>query len=140
MLAQLGAVQFTVAPFNINEHDHESGASFAAHEVIGRMPPLEFVGEAAEGWTVRGKLFPRKLGGLDEMAALHAMRRSGSAQFFMRGDGVPMGWVVIESARERSSYLDAGGVGRVIEFDITLKRADGPSAAGVFNALFSLFQ
>lgn len=140
MLAQLGPLQFTVHPFNMNENDHDAGASFAAHEILGRMPSLEFVGEAAETWSVRGKLFPHRLGGLDEMAALHAMRRSGTAHFFMRGDGVPMGWVVIETVREKSSYLDAAGVGRVIEFEISLKRADGPSASGIFNALMSLFQ
>lgn len=140
MLAQLGPLQFQVHPFNMNENDHEAGASFASHEVLGRMPPLEFVGEAPETWSVRGKLFPHKLGGLDEMAALHAMRRSGSAHFFMRGDGVPLGWVVIETAREKSSYLDSSGVGRVIEFEISLKRADRPSAAGIVNALMSLFQ
>lgn len=139
MLAQLGACQFEVAPFNMHETEHEAGASFASHEVMGRMPPLEFVGEAAESWTIRGKVFPQKFGGLSDLGTLHAMRRSGSPQFFMRGDGVPMGWVVIERVTERSSYIDPQGVGRVIEFDISLKRSDGPGAAGAFNALAGLF-
>lgn len=139
MLAQIGALQITLSPFNINENSHEAGASFASHEVIGRMPALEFVGEAAETWSVRGTMFPNELGGLNELAALHSMRRSGSPQFFMRGDGVPMGWVVVEGVRERSSWLDRDGVGSVIEFEIHLKRADAPGANGIFNALFALF-
>lgn len=139
MLAQLGALQFAVAPFNTNTNDHEAGATFAAHDVIGRMPALEFMGEAAETWNVRGTLFPHKLGGLDHLEVLHGMRRSGQAQFFMRGDGVPLGWVVVETVREKSSYLDRSGVGRVIEFEIGLKRSDPPNAAGIFAALTSLF-
>ncbi len=104
------------------------------------MPDLEFVGEAAESWTIRGRLFPERFGGLGDMASLHAMRRSGSAQFFMRGDGVPMGWVVIERVTERSTYIGSNGVGRVIEFEINLKRSSGPNAAGIFNALMDIFR
>ncbi|WP_441252415.1 phage tail protein [Tardiphaga sp. 71_E8_N1_1] len=140
MLCQLGACQFTVAPFNMHETDHEAGASFASHEVLGRMPDLEFVGEAAETWTIRGRLFPERFGGLGEMANLHAMRRAGSAQFFMRGDGVPMGWVVIERVTEKSTYIGPNGVGRVIEFEANLKRSGSPNAAGIFNALMDIFR
>ena len=145
MLAQIGAVQFEVAPFNMHELAHEAGASFASHEVVGAMPPLEFVGEAAESWTVKGRLFPHRysqLGvgsGLTEMDAMHGMRRSGGAQFYMRGDGVPMGWVVIENISETSTYIAADGVGKVIEFEVKLKRSQGPSADGIFNALIGLF-
>ena len=49
---------------------------------------------------------------------------------FVRGDGAPLGWFCVERAREQSTYLDARGVGKVIEVDITLKRADAPGAAG----------
>jgi phage protein U len=145
MLSQVGAVQFEVAPFNMHETSHETGASFASHEVVGAMPPLEFMGEAAESWTIRGRLFPQRysqLGvgsGLSEMAAMQAMRQSGSAQYYMRGDGVPIGWVVIESISETSTFLGTDGVGRVIEFEIKLKRSQGPSADGIFNALVGLF-
>ena len=139
MLCQIGAAQFQVVPLNTHEIDHEAGADYAAHAVLGRMPPLEFVGEGAESWTIRGRLFPQKFGGLPELETLHSMRRSGHAQFFMRGDGVPMGWVVIERIAEKSSYLASNGVGRVIEFDMVVKRAEGPSPDGIFNALLSIF-
>lgn len=139
MLMQLGAVQFSVAPFNANEIGHEASAAFASHDVVGRRPPLEFVGEGPESWTIRGTLFPHRLGGLDELAEMQAMRAAGLPQFLMRGDGVPLGWVVIERINERSSYLDKDGIGRVIEFDVSVKRASAPNAAGIFNALLRLF-
>jgi len=139
MLAQLGSIQFEVMPFNFHEGDHDAGASFASHEVLGRMPPLEFVGEAAESWSIRGKLFPQRFGGLDTLEALHGIRRSGVPQFFMLGNGKPLGWVVIERVTEKATYIGPDGVGKVIEFEVTLKRSEQPSAAGVFNALLSLF-
>lgn len=146
MLAQLGPLSFEVLPFGMESHDHEAGMSFAAHDVLGRMPPLEVVGEAAESWNIRGRLYPKRFdeigvgSGLDELDALQAMRRSGTPQFFMRGDGVPLGWVLIETVREKSSIFAGDGVGKVIEFEVGLKRADAPDAAGVFNSLLSLFQ
>jgi phage protein U len=140
MLAQLGSVQFEVAPFNFHETDHDAGGDYVAHGVVGAMPPLEFVGEASESWSVRGRLFPEKFGGLGSIAAVHAMRRSGQAQYFMRGDGTPMGWVVIDRVNEKSSYIGAQGVGRVIEFEVSLKRSSPPDAAGMFNALLGIFQ
>lgn len=139
MLMQLGAVQFDVVPINTHEYDHAGSASFAAHPVVGAMPPLEAVGEGQESWTIRGKLFPHRFGGLAELDTLHAMRRAQQPQFLMRGDGVPMGWVVIIRVQEKSSYLDREGVGRVIEFDVSVRRSQPPNAAGMFNALVSLF-
>ena len=139
MLCQLGALQFEVAPFNFHESDHDAGASFASHEVLGKMPTLEFVGEAAETWNIRGRLFPQKFGGLDGLSTLHGMRKGGSSQFFMLGSGQPVGWVVIERVTEKSTYIGRDGVGKVIEFEITIKRASGPSADGIFSALLSLF-
>ena len=57
----------------------------------------------------------------------------------MRGDGAQMGWVVIEKVDERSTYLDAKGVGQVIEIDISVKRSSKPSNGSYFSLLSGLF-
>jgi|ERR1035437_3470882 phage protein U len=129
MLAQLGSVIFEIAPIGLTEIDHGASASFAAHPVLGEMPPLEFTGEGPEEWRLRGTLLPEfnvRAGladGLADLDALHAMRRSGQAQFLMRGDGVPMGWVVITRVTDRSHRLNAVGVGRIIDVEIDVSRA-----------------
>lgn len=129
MLMILGDVIFEVAPVNVDETDHAGTASFAHHPVLGEMPPLEFTGEGPENWRLRGRILPEfneRAGldsGLEAIDAIHAMRRSGQAQWLMRGDGVPLGWVVILHASERSRRLNAIGVGRIIEFEIDLTRA-----------------
>lgn len=140
MLSQLGACQFSVAPFNYHETDNDVGASFAFHGVLGKMPDPEFVGEDTEKWSIRGRLFPEKFGGMSDMAMLRSMCRAGVPQFYMRGDGVPLGWVVIELVTQRATYIGADGVGRVIEFEANLKSAGTPSADGIFNALVDVFR
>lgn len=138
MLAQLGATTFEIAPFNAHEIAHDAGADHAEKAVMGRRPPLEFVGEATEQWTVSGKLFPSKFGGLGSLEGLHQQRRAGKPLPFVRGDGVPFGWVVITGVRARSQYLDTSGIGQVIEVEITVKRSDPPGAGSIFSIVSGL--
>lgn len=140
MLMVLGSVPMEVWPFNPTETGRESGGDYVEKPVMGRRPPLEFVGEAGETITVNARLFPAKLGGLGSIQQLDAMRKSGQPQYFMRGDGVPFGWVVVERVSERSSHLDSKGVGQVIDIDITVRRADAPGAAGIFSSVIGLLQ
>lgn len=138
MLYALGPLAFEVAPFNAHEFDRASAADFAAKDLLGRRKGHEFVGDGDEKIGLRGRLFPEKLGGLDGLALLDAMRASGVPQMLIRGDGTPLGWFLIERVRETSTHLNAAGVGRRIEFDIDLLRDDPPSAADFVAALFTL--
>lgn len=140
MLYSLGALEIQIAPFNVNSVDRASSADFVWKPIIGAEQPAEFVGEGSNAWTLTGRLLPRKLGGMPELERLHQMRSSGQPQYLMRGDGVPMGWVVIESVSERSSYLDAQGVGQVIDVTINVRRSRGPSAGSFFSSIVGLFQ
>ena len=138
MLMALGPVTFEIAPFNPQKTDRTTSASWAEKSVIGRRPPLEFTGDGPETIKIAAKLFPEKFGGLSSLATLDTMRASGVPHFLMRGDGTPLGWFVVEQVAEKSSYLDAHGVGRSIEVDIVCKRADAPGAEGYMAALLSL--
>jgi hypothetical protein len=144
MLYQLGAVQFEVAPVNVNEVTHKTGADFVAKDVIGAAKPLEFMGPSEETMALKGQLVPhRHMGALDGLEALKAMARSGEPQILMRGDGCCFGWQAVKSCEATETYLDASGVGRVITFAVELQAApNGPSAAGMdamAGALASLF-
>lgn len=140
MLFQLGSVQFDVAPVNVHEASREVGHDFAAKDVIGAPKPRESMGEADEKVSMSGRLFPHRLGGLGGLAALEAMARAGTPQILVRGDGMVYGWFLIESVKEKSTYLDGRGVGREIEFDISLVRSPNAASAGsIMSMLFSLF-
>ena len=139
MLYQLGSLAVKVAPFNVDKVQYDGTTDYVAKPVVGAEPPMEYVGEGANTWRLSGKLFPKVIGGMDELGILHSMRQSGSPQFFQRGDGVPMGWVVIENVSERSTHLAADGVGQQIEVDIQLRRAGKPSQLSLFSVLVGIF-
>lgn len=139
MLFQLGALQVTLTPFNAHEVSRETGADFAAKDILGAPKAREFVGEADEKVTLSGRLYPHRFGGLDELEILHAMRVSGEPQILVRGDGANLGWFVVESVSEKSTYLDGRGVGRKIEVEIKLARSDPAGPEGALAMLVSLF-
>lgn len=138
MLMVLGALSFQVWPFNPTETSKESGGEYVEKPVMGRRPPLEFVGETSETYSITARLFPAKLGGLSSLSMLHAMRQSGIPQYLMRGDGVPLGWMVVDSVSERSSHLGANGVGQVIDVDISMRRSDAPQDADFFSTVIGM--
>lgn len=139
MLMLIGPVQFEIEPFNLTETTHSHGASHVRKPVIGGRQPLEFTGEDPETWSLRAVLFPQKFGGESALTVLRLLTRSGIPQYMFRGDGALMGWVTLDSVTERSSYLDASGVGRMIEVDISVTRSHAPTAPGYFSALSGLF-
>lgn len=140
MLMILGPVRFEVAPMNAHDITHSHSSDYVAKPVMGAAEPLEWMGEGAETWTIRGRIFPHRFGGLGDLCLLYEARRAGLPQYMMRGDGALMGWVVIESVTERSTYLDKGGVGRMIEFDVSVRRASPPSAGLYFSILRAVLQ
>lgn len=139
MLMMLGPVQFKVQPFNLTETTHSHGATHVEKPVIGGRQPVEFTGEDTESWSFRANLFPQKFGGESALTMLKLMSKSGLPQYMLRGDGSLMGWMAVTSVTERSSYLDASGVGKVVEVDLSLIRTGRPTATGYYEGLKSLF-
>ncbi len=139
MLMLIGPVRLEVAPFNATEYTHTHGASHVEKPIMGVRPPLEWTGDTSESWLLRANLFPETFGGESALTVLAFMRKSGVPQYMLRGDGTLMGWVVIDSVTERSSFLDGSGVGRMIEVDIAMRRSQAPTPAGYFQALRGLF-
>jgi phage protein U len=139
MLMTLGPIRFEVYPFNATEYDHGHESSFVEKPVLGARPPLEWVGEGAESWSIRAIIFPHRFGGLGDLKKLYQARAGGRPLYLMRGDGAQMGWVVIERVSERSSYLDAEGIGRVIDVDIAVRRAAKPSNGSFFSVFSGMF-
>jgi phage protein U len=138
MLYTLGALSIDVAPFNVHDVSENGATEYASKAVVGTEPLLEFVGEGANDMSLSGRLFPRAIGGLDELEILRQMRVSGKPQYMMRGDGKPMGWYAITSVSTRSSYLDGNGIGKQIEVSISMTRAQTPAAASFFSLISGL--
>lgn len=137
-LFTIGPLKVQIAPFNAHEVSESGSTDFAVKPVVGAEQPLEFVGEGSNELSLSGRLFPHQLGGLNEVDQLQQMRRSGKPQFVMRGDGKPFGWYAITAVSLRSSYLDAQGVGKLIEVSISMRRAQAPSAQSFFSLMAGL--
>jgi phage protein U len=139
MLFQLGTLTVEVLPFNVHEVTLDAGADFAAKDVIGALKPREFTGEGDSTLKLTGRVFPERFGGLDELGLLEQMRLSGEPQILVRGDGMNRGWWLVTKYSLKETYLDATGVGRVIDVDIELTKAPGAGApAGLLTTLYRL--
>lgn len=139
MLFQLGTVTFEVFPVNVTGHDRDTGADFAAKDIMGGMRSLEFTGEGDETRSFDGVIFPDKFGGLSTLDELDNLRKSGNGQILVRGDGKNLGWWVIEKVREKSTFLARDGVGKQIDFSISLRKSPKPSPAQYLRTLLRLF-
>lgn len=144
-LFQFGLVTFTVYPLNVSEVTHMTQTDWARKEVAGSQIFREWVGENDEEISLRGKVFPKffeqqgsllatrnmvnRGNGMGHLDTLDEYRRYGRAQLLMRGDGVKLGWFVIERLSRGHGYLDEHGIGQQIEFDATFVRvpANDPS-------------
>ena len=140
MLYMLGSLSIEITPFNVHEVQETGETEYAVKPVVGREPPLEYVGEGSNEVSLTGRLFPSELGGLSEIELLRQMRSSGKPQYLMRGDGRPQGWFAILNVSASSSYLDRRGVGKQIEVSIQLRRAQTPSAQSFFSLMAGLLR
>lgn len=139
MLYMVGSVMVEVVGFNVTETDGAFEAGFAEKAVVGRRPILEAVGEGPETLSLSGRLFPEKFGGLGEVEQLQAQRQAQMAIPVMRGDGTPLGFFVITGLSQKHTKLDRGGVGKIVDIEIKLKRSDPPGAGAIGSFLNDLF-
>ncbi len=58
VLFQWGPIQFQVFPLNVGQYSHATGTDWAKKEIAGAAMYREWVGEADEQITMKGKIFP----------------------------------------------------------------------------------
>lgn len=143
MLYQIGSVQFSIVGLNPLDYQRSTQARHVEKPVLGRRPPLEFIGDGSDTVKFDAKVHPHFFGtkaGLSAISQLESMRANGSAVPLMRGDGTALGHYVVKSFSEKYKHMDRHGIGRVIDVDIELLKSSSSSANGGFLAgLFSFF-
>lgn len=138
MLMSWGPLEFEVINPNIHEYDQLTSSAFAKKEVPGIRPPREYVGEDDEELYIRGKVFPRRLGGRGKLDHFEALRRTGSAQALVLGTGEALGWFVLERLIRSHKHLDPMGVGQLIEFEGIFVRVPVPYADDYIGMIFPI--
>jgi phage protein U len=113
MLFQVGAVAIDVRPFNIDSVEREGAADFADKDLLGRRKGSEAVGIGTETLQLKGTVLPfrRRGNGLPALETQWGQMRAQEPVFVLRGDGMVMGWMRIDSIKEAHSHLAQGGVG-----------------------------
>lgn len=147
MLFQLGLVTIDdPGPFNADGTEEDFGAGYAVKPVVGAAPNREFVGPDDTRMVISGTLFPHffsrhgQASGLSEVEMLRAITATGKPQCLVRGDGVNLGWWLVDRVRQRSKHLSRRGVGREIAYEIQLVQSpDAASPADILSTLTLLF-
>lgn len=141
MLYFLGNVRIDTFPFSVSEVQEEGEASIVSKGVLGRPPAKEFTAPADEVLTLTGEILPHKIGGMDELNELRAMRDRGERFRVERGDGVGLGWFSITSISKSHRDIMADGVGFRVGHTIKLTETERSREDGqaTLQKLFSLF-
>lgn len=137
MLMKIGPVVCDLA-FNIDHVGRETRRDFVEKPLVGAQPPLEDVGPGTGSLSISGRLIPGRLGGLPQLDALRRAQETGEPQLVVRGDGAVFGFYAIDRVSDEHSYLDADGVGQVVDITVEMRRAGAPAASDFFGSLFSL--
>jgi len=149
-----GPLQFDVVRANIHEWQHATSADWAKHDVLGAPVQLEYTGAGLEELVLRGRVFPAFLrnsfqgpsegqngrtDGLSELEAIDKYREGGTPQQMIRGDGVVMGWFVLEHYERQHTFLDAAGRGKIVGFQGRFSRFPGkPQPHSFYQSLFGM--
>ena len=148
-LYMVGGILMT-CPMGLNPQDvvEEFGGDFAVKPVVGAQQPREFVGPADTRLTLSGTIFPFRFAaaggssGQAEIAALKSYAAAGQPLPVMRGDGLNMGYYLVEKVQIKHSKLSVIGIGRQQEFVLQMVQSPtGPAAASMvslFTGLISL--
>lgn len=137
-LMSLGPVVFDLVT-NLTEHEGDAKSGFAKHDVIGTSPIYEAVGDDESTFSLTGILHPEHFGGLGSLPILEAARAAKIPLPLMRGDFVPLGWVLIDSFSQKQGDLNHLGVGREITISVELIRVGSPGI-GMAADILRLFQ
>lgn len=142
MLFTWGQLQFDCWPLNAHEFDASTATDWARKEVLGASIYREWVGELDEEITMRGRVFPYRLGGMSELELLEAYRRAGRAEQLLRGTNPVdiLGWFVIERLARSHRYLGADGVGQQINFEAVFARVPIPDPNQYYAEIYRLVQ
>jgi phage protein U len=121
-LLALGHHTFEIGPLNYQELSREVELRWAVMKRLGAEPVYQAVGVGEVPMSISGLLFPEAIGGWDEYQALEATARLMQPVMMIGGTGQVFGLVVITRVGQVHKHITAGGLPRMIEFSIDVKK------------------
>jgi uncharacterized protein len=138
MLMALGPVVFDVVA-NLSETELAIDAAFAKHDVVGANPVYEAMGGDGASVTLTGVIHPEVFGVNGALARLEAAEAAQMPLPLMRGTFEPLGWVIIQKLNRSDRSLNPYGLGREVNFTVTLLRVGTP-ALSLAPGILGLFR
>ncbi len=120
----LGSFQFSVSTAAYQDLTRSTEYRWAAQDVFGVRPRLQFTGQGADSVTVEGAIFPEYRGGLGQLDRMRALAGAGQPLRMIDGNGRIMGRWAIERVQEKQTVFAAFGVPKRQDFTLQLKRCD----------------
>ena len=120
-MMRLGQFTFGISTAAYQTLSRSNKYRWAAQELFGRQPTLQYTGPDSSMITLEGVIYPEFRGGLAQIDGMREMAESGAPLLLVAGTGAVAGRVVIESIDEKHSVFAAGGVPRKIDFTISLR-------------------
>lgn len=137
VLYSWGHVLFQVMPLNVHEVDYESATDWAHKEIAGAPIYREWVGENDELVHLRGRIFPYRIGGMNELESMESMRRKGVPNPLIRGNPAMMlGWFVCERLVRSHTFLSTQGIGQQVTFEAVMARMPVPASDQYFAQMW----
>lgn len=124
MLAALGMFVFETDSALFDELARSRAWRHARTDRFGARPAAQFVGVGDDTITLTGKLVPGLAGRYSAIDILVEMADAGDALPLADGTGRILGTYTIENLDERHSNLIDNGRARLVDFTLSLRRAD----------------
>ena len=124
MLMSLGMFVFELPTLPFNELQQRTSYRHGRSPRFGARDANQFLGPGDETISLAGTIPMEVAGNLDSIVELKDMASTGEAWPLVDGVGVVHGDFVIEDIDERKSHFIAGGVPKLLDFTISLRRVD----------------
>ncbi len=131
MLLAWGPFRFEAGATSFEELRHRVAARWKPHEIIGRAPAGQFLGEDAETIHLKGTVYPRYTGdqSASQIRDMQDAARKGDVNILLSGSGEVFGSFYLKTAGRDESFHEGAGQPQKLVYDLEFVAChDGNSA------------
>ena len=120
----LGVYRFGLSSAAYQEFTNKAEYRWVRQDALGAPPIYQYIGSGEQTITMRGVIYPRYKGGLNQIALMRAQASLGIPLYLTDGTGRVWGQWCIKEVEETRRVFEADGTPRRVEFRIVLVRYD----------------
>ncbi len=121
-MLQLGPFVFSIATAAYQQFQRQTRQRWSSNPVVGDRPKYQFIGQGEDTITLNGMLYPELTGGAINIELLRQIAALGEEQIMTSGNGLILGWWLIDGVSETKTVFFSDGSARKISFNLTLKK------------------